>query len=123
MNEPTISVLEQDEYRTRYRIEGGDLSGTWTARPGRVAWCEIMVSWEPPRGSNRPRDTVGSYGGEVWPTAWGRLFEALPNSVILGGGRIRITPAGMDALAAARRRFAHDTTQGVIRRSSPRRAR
>lgn len=94
MMNPTISVLKRDELQTRYRIEGGELSGDWKAREGNSAWCEFTV-WH---GSEQ----LGSYGGEVWPTAWTQLFESLPNTISAGSGRIRITAAGKEALRNAR---------------------
>ena len=98
---PTITLLDAhgaaygEPGRTRrcYRLEGGALAPQWAAevREGEVAWCEISV-W----GDGDERH-VGSYGGEVWPTAWPQLF--VPAST--HGAALRITPAGLAALDAA----------------------
>lgn len=78
----------------RYRIEGGDLRGDWanSLRPARVAWCEFTI-W----GDARAGEPLGSYGGEVWPSAWPALF-ATPGP--RGSALIRLTAAGAEALAA-----------------------
>lgn len=98
---PTITLLsecgaargEPGLTNRRYRIEGGNLTPEWAkmVRPGNVAWCEISVWGD---GADR---SVGSYGGEVWPTAWPHLF-------LLKGPRssgVRLTEAGLAALDAA----------------------
>ncbi len=70
---PTVTRIVEPaqsgpEWRARYRVEGGELAPAWASavRPGNVAWCEISVY---------PDGVVGSYGGEVWPSAWPELFE------------------------------------------------
>lgn len=92
MSEPTITLIDTwPGHRSRYRIEGGTLGNGWEARPGKAAWCEFSV-WH-------GGDVLGCYGGEVWPTAWPELFEAIPACAALGSGGIRITEAGLRALA------------------------
>lgn len=90
---PTITRLHGIGPAVRYRLEGGDLAPEWRSRAGRIAWCEISV-W--PDSGN-----VASYGGEVWPTAWPELFQALPSSAQLGSGGVAITEIGRQLLAAA----------------------
>jgi hypothetical protein len=96
---PTITLLEDHGgtgvTHRRYRIEGGEPVPEWAkmVRAGQVAWCEISV-WGDGEGRS-----VGSYGGEVWPTAWPHLFaEKGPRS-----SGVRITEAGLAALDAAQR--------------------
>ena len=87
--EPTIVVIATEQHYTRYRIEGGDLTPDWAAylRPARIAWCDFTI-WH---GS----EYLGSYGGEVWPSAWPALFEPTK----LAG--FRLTTAGKVAIARA----------------------
>ncbi len=81
--------------QARYRIEGGQISPEWQKllKPGRSISCEFTL-WQ-------DDGQLGSYGGEVWPTAWPELFEALPSSVQLGSGRIQLTAAGREAVRRA----------------------
>jgi hypothetical protein len=69
----------------RFRVSGGTLSHGWKPRPGREAWCEVTVN---------PDGRLGSFGGEVWPTAWPEFFESLPNTAAEGSARVRLTAAG-----------------------------
>lgn len=60
----------------RYRLVGGDLSNGWEARAGEDAWCEVSI-WpaKPAEGIyGAVEEHIGSYGGEVWPSAWPQLF-------------------------------------------------
>lgn len=73
---------------THYRVSGGEVASGWEPREGREAWCEFSV-WD---GSDR----LGTYGGEVWPTAWPDLFEAVSGAP----GSICLTPRGRALLPA-----------------------
>lgn len=90
---PKVETIERTADSTRFQLVGGTLAEGWAARPGREAWCEIVVHH---RSGERP--WVGSYGGEVWPTAWPELFEAIPSSAAGGSGGVRITDQGIALL-------------------------
>jgi hypothetical protein len=78
----------------RYRIEGGDIREDWAKnlRAGETPYCEVSV-WH--RG-----ETLGSYGGSVWPSAWPDLFEAHKGSA-QSGSFVVILPKGRTLLDAA----------------------
>ena len=101
---PTITKMraEHGDYRpgqaVRYRITGGDLAPEWAAAVavhGRPAWCEVTI-W--------PDGRVGSYGGEVWPTAWPELFGSTGTQEWPRGPAH--TPAGLRLTEAGRAAFA-----------------
>jgi hypothetical protein len=71
--EPVISVIESNDTRTRYRIEGGEIAGGWKVREGRQAWCEFTIY--------NDGNALASFGGEVWPGAWPDIFDVGPRSV------------------------------------------
>lgn len=55
----------------RYRIEGGEIAQDWREaceRRGKQPWCEVTTWGDHPT-------QLSSYGGEVWPSAWPKLFE------------------------------------------------
>lgn len=100
----TVTLVALDRFdggiqRAEYRAEGPVSCPTWRAslREGRAPYCYFSI-WS---GPDRDGDMLSSYGGEVWPTAWPELFQALPASVAEGSGRIRLTPAGRAALGSA----------------------
>jgi len=92
MNAPSIRKVKSDQFSAEYEICGGDLAPGWDVRPGKAASCRFTI-WH-------GRDTLGSYGGEVWPLAWPKFFEAIRPSVTMGSAGVRLTEAGMAALAA-----------------------
>lgn len=99
--QPTITKMRSNAMdHPRYRIEGGDISPAWASAvqiTGRLAWCEFTLA---------PDGTLGSYGGEVWPTAWPDLFETtgtpeFPNGTAQFPAGLRLTAAGHRAVAVA----------------------
>lgn len=110
MTTPTCEVLEAlvhrgSVIRYRFRLVGEPEPDTeWTPRPGNDPWCEITV-WtnagilhEPDNESLQP--TLGSYSGEVWPSAWPALFHWRQGSA-QSGPSTRITDDGMNLLTQA----------------------
>jgi hypothetical protein len=90
--------------RRRYRLVGGDLAPAWADRvpPGTEAWCEITV-WDAEDGA--PGSFVGSFGGEVWPSAWPHLFTGHKGNA-QSGAYTTITTDGLRLLAASLRAVA-----------------
>lgn len=92
---PTITVIQRDSLGTRYRIEGGEIDARWaeTLRRGHTPWCEFTVTGD--------GISLSSYGGEVWPTAWPRFFQAPTKRTIYNNGHIYLTDEGRALLAEA----------------------
>lgn len=95
-----------DDPCKRYRIAGGE--PVYGPQCCDDAWCEISV-W--PAREVFPQPHIGSYGGQVWPSAWPHLFEVIdqgwPHGKKLTG---LITPLGLELLAAADAAHAPATT-------------
>lgn len=63
-------------------------------RHGRTAWCEVSVD-----KSQDGTQSLGSYGGEVWPEAWPALFCRINRGT--HGGWFELTDEGRALFAAA----------------------
>jgi hypothetical protein len=70
---PKVSLLPAPSIPGRYEfhVEGGTIDPAWTVRPGKTAWCRVTI-WVDAHGELE----VGSFGGEIWPSAWPQLFQS-----------------------------------------------
>lgn len=89
-----IELIASDTECKRYRLVAPPTNPKWAAevREGQEPWCEFSV-WT---GGRR----LGSYGGEVWPSAWPEWFLHTPNRYN-GGAGFTLTDAGALLLNAA----------------------
>lgn len=92
-----VTRLRDSVTGKRYRICGEPENKTWTVREGREPWCEITVSEEAySDGKLTGRLLVTAFGGEVWPSAWPSMFNAMTANGIV------VTENGHKLLEAAK---------------------
>jgi len=77
---PRLTVIYLDTCGShRFRIVGEPTADNWkkerAERPDKEPWCEVSI-W--PKDvhavDSELCDHLGSYGGELWPSAWPELF-------------------------------------------------
>lgn len=92
----------------RFRIEGGDVAPDWAESHARyverggepAVYCDISVWFY--------GNTVGSYGGTVWPGAWPELFDC-QRGTAQSGPQTFIREAGLRLIAEAERKAEAET--------------
>jgi hypothetical protein len=97
--EPTITVTRRDDLIVHFHIEGGTIDPGWARglRPGRKAECDFTI-WRASLDTDRVQ--LGSFGGEVWPSAWPHLFES-HRGTAQSGPFTTLTPLGLRAVLRA----------------------
>ena len=101
---PTITKIGETICGQRFRIVGEpdveESTRKWRqGREGRhdvEPWCEVTIfAQKYASGEPTGEFMVGSYGGELWPSAWPSLFNVGPRTIY--GQETKLTPAGRAA--------------------------
>lgn len=103
MQQPEIILIERRAWSgnsdgkpyslDRFELRGGDIAEEWAAslRVPCAPWCQLSI-WN-------DGDSIGGYGGEVWPMAWPELFYTVGPK---GRTTTMLTPLALGLFAAAR---------------------